>query len=114
MGHRCIACGEPAGYNRAVVDTVGGVRVGALCVNCERAEFGRSLERGRWRGVDGCAFCDRDGFYALPQWVPDCRRDDAALVSTVAYEVTEATATVCDEHLHALRDDPPRDDRTRK
>jgi tRNA G26 N,N-dimethylase Trm1 len=102
MERECIACGAAAGYNRAVVDVLSGGQVGALCVNCEREEFGKSLERGQWAAVENCAFCDRDAFYALPKWLPELHEEDGATVSRVDYEVTEGTLCMCDEHLHEI------------
>ena len=102
MERACIACGNEAGYNRAVVDVLSDRQVGALCVNCEREEFGKSLERGQWAAVEDCAFCDRDAFYALPKWLPELHREGDAVVSRVDYEVTESTLAVCDEHLHEI------------
>ena len=102
MERECIACGNTAGYNRAVVDVLSDAQVGALCVNCEREEFGKSLERGRWAAVEDCAFCDRDAFYALPKWLPELHDEGGAAVSRVDYEVTECTFCVCDEHLHEI------------
>ena len=103
----CVACGLRAGYNRAVVDTVGDGRVGGLCVRCEEAEFGRSLARCDWGG-EGCAFCERDGFYALPAWRPYSEDRGGKTVCKVGYRVDAATVRFCDEHFDRLRDSRPR------
>ena len=106
----CVACGLRAGYNRAVVDTVDGGRIGGLCLRCEESEFGQSLGRGDWDGVEGCAFCERDGFYALPEWKPYREQRDGKTVCKVGYRVDDATLRFCDEHLVCLHDSPrPRD-----
>lgn len=103
---QCISCQLDAGYNRAVVDTLSGVELGGYCLRCERREFGHSLA-----GTQGtaCTFCDRDGFYALPVWTARAVDEGHVTRSQVAYDVTETTVRVCDEHLHALREDdtPP-------
>ncbi|MFC5972662.1 hypothetical protein ACFPYI_15100 [Halomarina salina] len=95
----CVACGLGAGFNRAVVDTVHHRELGGFCVRCEESEFGRSLARGDWSGVEGCAFCDRDGFYALPTWEPFCEERDGKTVCKVEYRVDDATVRFCDEHF---------------
>ncbi|MFC5972157.1 hypothetical protein ACFPYI_12525 [Halomarina salina] len=104
----CIDCGLQAGYNRAVVDTALGRELGGLCFRCEEREFGRSLGRGNWETTVGCAFCDRDGFYALPEWKPYCEDVDGRRVCKVDYRVDEATLRLCDEHFSCLYDGPPR------
>lgn len=106
----CVTCGLAAGYNRAVVDLVGGEVVGGLCVGCEKAEFGESLARGHWAATDGCVFCPRDGQFALPLWEPRAERKGRNVYGSVEYELTDATAALCDEHLHLVGDrrpDPP-------
>lgn len=97
---RCVACGRPAGYNRAVVDDVAGRRVGDLCRNCELESFGRVLERGVWDGSDECVCCNRDGHVALPVWRPYVERDGGADVCDVAYSVGSSSPRLCDEHYH--------------
>ncbi len=101
----CIRCGLEAGYNRVVVDLFSGVELGGLCVDCEHVEFGRSLDRGFWSG-DDCAFCDRDGHFALAAWEPEATERDGDLYCSVDYEITAETALACDEHLHAISDEP--------
>ena len=111
----CIHCGDDAGYNRAVVDVVSGIELGGLCRDCEREEFGNSLARGDWACRDGCAFCDRDGYYALPLWEPYVVEEGDHLVNRVDYAVTDATVHFCDEHLHRIADDhATRADRRRR
>lgn len=100
----CITCGESAGYNRAVVDRLRDAVLGGFCRGCEDQEFGRSLERGRWACVDGCAFCDRDAFFALPRWESRTREDENGdVVCYVEYEVEDWTVELCDEHLHEFK-----------
>ena len=103
----CVACGLGAGFNRAVVDTVDGSELGGFCVRCEEAEFGRSLARGDWSGVEGCAFCERDGFYALPVWEPFCEERGGKTVCKVEYRIDEATLRLCDEHFRSVNESAP-------
>jgi len=97
----CISCGQPAGYNRVVVDTVSGRERSGFCRNCEFDEFGRALERFS-QTTRTCIMCDRDGYVALAAYTPVLEEGDERLVSTVEYEVTERTPFLCDEHLHAI------------
>lgn len=104
----CIVCGQDAGYHRAVVDTLEDIRVGGLCRECEGAEFGRSLERGRFRETDGCILCARDGLYALPVGQPTAtRNDDGSVVGDVVYDISAETVRLCDEHFHELSEVEP-------
>lgn len=100
----CISCGQQAGYNRVVVDTVSGRERGGFCRNCEFDEFGRALERFS-QATQSCLVCDRDGHVALAAWTPVLETGDDRLVSTVEYEVCERTPCLCDEHLHAVAGD---------
>lgn len=101
----CLVCHQEAGYNRAVVDVLSGTVVGALCRNCELDHFGNRLEI-RERGVDGCTFCDRDGYYALAKWLPETSEEGDAIRTSVEYRVTDATVHICDQHLTDLRELP--------
>ena len=83
-----------------------GAELGGLCVNCERDEFGRALERGTWTAGDSCAVCARDGHFALPAPRAELVERGAIAVSSVSYRVTGDTVLLCDEHLHALGDEP--------
>lgn len=106
----CIRCGNRAGYNRAVIDTLSGHELGGFCRNCEYDQFGRTLDRYAQSGRS-CAMCNRDGHFVLPAWEPTMTAEGATLVSRVDYEVTECTPTLCDEHFHQIRDaveEPPR------
>jgi len=99
----CITCGFEAGYNRVVVDLMTGAEIGGFCLRCERSEFGRSLTRSHWTSDEECAFCDRDGFFALPLWRPYTTKRGNRIVCSVDYEVTGETLVLCDEHLHELQ-----------
>lgn len=102
----CHSCGRPAGYNRAVVHVHSEAELGGLCVGCEREAFGRTLEVGSWDGCDDCVLCPRDGHFALPTWDPERVREDGRIVNKVDWTLSEATPTVCDEHLTLLVDAP--------
>lgn len=104
---KCVTCGLDAGYNRAVVDTIQGRELGGFCLRCEEAEFGRSLDRGDWLSIDGCLLCDRDGFYAIPEWKPFCEERNGKTVCKVDYDVDDATLCLCDEHFDEINNLPP-------
>lgn len=108
----CIVCGQDAGYHRVVIDEIEDRRVAGLCRKCERTEFGRSLERGRFRESEGCILCARDGHFVLPRGQPTASRDDEGrVVGNVEYEADQSTVRLCDEHLHGLANaDPERTD----
>ena len=101
---RCVGCGRDPGYNREIIDVVDGVVVGSLCRRCELA----GLER---LGVDSlqdlyqrerCVRCDRDGFFALPRWLPEASRVGSDLVTHVDYTLDDDVPHLCDEHYHEL------------
>lgn len=99
----CIVCGREAGYHRAVVDVVAESVVGGLCRECEREEFGRTLDRGFFETRDGCMFCERDGHVAIPVWRPVAEQTPSGTVVTeVTYTVDDATARLCDEHVSTI------------
>lgn len=100
---RCIVCGHRAGYNRAVVDLATGSEIGGLCVGCECTAFGVSLLFGFRLSGSNCAFCERDGHYAIPSWRARTVETGGKTVSTVEYDVTEVTVRLCDEHLERLK-----------
>ncbi|MWG36425.1 hypothetical protein [Halomarina oriensis] len=104
----CISCGLGAGYNRAVVDTVTDTELGGFCFRCEESEFGRCLDRGDWTSSDGCALCDRDGYYALPEWKPYHEAVGGRTVCKVDYCIDAETLRFCDEHFLCLRRDDGR------
>lgn len=100
----CLGCGVDAGFNRAVVDGLNGRCVGGLCVGCEERAFGAML-RLTERVGGGCAFCPRDGSYALPEWTPFAEEgDDGSLAAHVDYEVGDATVHLCDRHLRLIEE----------
>lgn len=99
----CVVCGQEAGYHRAVIDEVEDRRIGGLCRDCERTEFGRSLQRGHFRETEGCILCARDGHYALPLGEPTAtRNEEGRVVGSIDYDVGAETVRLCDEHLHGL------------
>lgn len=106
----CIACGQTAGYHRAVVDLVEESVVGGLCRECESEEFGRTLERGFFETRDGCVLCGRDGHVAIPVWRPVARQTaGGTVVNEVSYTVDDATVRLCDEHVSAIAGEFPAD-----
>lgn len=95
----CVVCQLPGGYNRAVVDGERGVELGCLCVNCEAAAFDEDPDDLGEPGQETCVFCDRDGFWLLPKWLPSTYEADGKTVSYVDYDPTNTALRLCDEHL---------------
>jgi|GEM_PF-2098974 len=110
----CTLCHEDAGFNRAIVDTLSGLEVGRICLNCELEVFGYSLQRGFWSDGSSCSFCPRDGHFALPTWEPETEERDGDIYCSVAYEVTAETPRLCDECLHELRRPHPASSRSER
>lgn len=105
---RCVACGRDGAYNRAVVDTVSDRELGLLCPECERAEFGRSLDRGDWSG-ESCCLCERDGFYALPRWRASVVEVDGRQVARTEYSLDAPCPRLCDVHFQAVAGETDRE-----
>lgn len=104
----CIVCGRDAGYHRAAIDVVEDRVVGGLCRECEREEFGRTLERGFFETRDGCVLCERDGHVAIPIWRPIARQtDDGAVVNEVTFTIDDGTMLLCDEHVATIAEEFP-------
>jgi hypothetical protein len=101
----CSVCRLPSAYNRAVVDTAEDEQLGCLCTRCTDEYFGRPLDR--YESNDGtCILCDRDGFYALPQWT--CRTVDRGTeihIRGLDATVSNATPRLCERHFADLRDE---------
>ncbi len=104
----CVVCGSPAGYNRAVVDTVFDDEIGGLCLQCEQRVFDPSLVPDREASPGACWVCRRDGFYAFPQWKPYSQQDGSEVLCNVDFKIDQETLRLCDEHFlwikqHGLR-----------
>jgi hypothetical protein len=84
-----------------VVDVVSGREIGGFCRNCELEEFGNVLDRFARTG-NTCSLCDRDGHYMVVTLSASVEAGDGELVSSVDYEMTDRTPTLCDEHFHAI------------
>ncbi|MGM0605838.1 MAG: hypothetical protein ACQETB_09220 [Halobacteriota archaeon] len=98
----CFVCGNRAGFNRSIVDLATNAHIGRLCVNCERAEFGRSLQRVRTDRHDNCLYCERDAQFALPRFLSFVVEADHASIAKVSSELDDQPVTLCDEHLYAI------------
>ncbi len=98
---QCVACGRRSSYNRAVVDTVTDSEIGVLCPECEHEQFGQMLETGDWTD-DECVLCDRDGFYALPEWRAYVVEIDGRRISRSEYSMEPACPALCDKHYGEL------------
>lgn len=98
----CILCGRKAGYNRAVIDRFSGAKIGHLCMNCERDEFGNVLEYDAQDGTQ-CLLCQRDGHVTLPRYVSTPERTGDTIVCKTTIEDGDAPC-LCDEHFHAITD----------
>lgn len=101
---RCVGCALKPGYNRAVIDVVRDVRIGSLCRRCECDTLEDTIATVD-DASDRCALCDRDGFYALPRWLPDVSRDGDTIVTRVDYDLDDDPLYLCDEHFHELADE---------
>ena len=98
---KCILCGGEGGYNRAVMDLFSGSRIGQLCMNCEKDEFGNTLEY-RTGGEDRtCLLCQRDGQVAFPRYTPETRLEGNHVVFTSVIEDGRGPC-LCDEHFHLV------------
>ncbi len=105
---QCVACGHQSSYNRAVVDTVDDTEIGVLCPNCERKQFGQALETGDW--IDEvCVLCNRDGYYALPEWRAYVVEVDGKRVSRSEYSMEPPSPYLCDLHYDQLTESAPAD-----
>lgn len=95
-------CDREAGYNRTVIDVFSGMELGGLCMNCEKDEFGNSLQYGASNGEGQCNYCERDGQIRLPRYVPRTeRRDNITLVKS-SIEESDSVPSLCDEHFHEI------------
>jgi hypothetical protein len=95
----CVVCEKPSGYNRVVVELESGVELGGLCVRCETEKFGELGDELAGHDDQTCVFCDRDGFWALPKWLPSTYESEGHTVSYVDYDVSTTGFQLCDEHL---------------
>jgi hypothetical protein len=100
----CVACGLRSSYNRAVVDTVNDVEVGVLCPGCEADHFGQRLAAGEFSDGE-CLLCDRDGFFALPEWRAYVVETDGRRVARSEYSLAPPSPHLCDAHFEAIADD---------
>lgn len=98
----CVVCEKDSGYNRVVVDVESGHELGGLCVRCENDKFGEFADELGDQDSDTCTFCDRDGFWAAPKYLPSTYETDGKTVSYVDYDASTAALTLCDEHLAKL------------
>ena len=101
---RCVRCNREPGYNRAVLDLVRGVEIGSLCRNCELGVFYVLDTSPVTTSGEGhtCACCDRDGFYALPRWLPETCADTGTVRTSVDYQLDDQPLFLCDEHFDEL------------
>ncbi len=98
----CYVCRRPAGFNRAIVDPREEVEVGRICVNCERDELDDRFDPAS--STDGtCAYCRRDGEYALPRYDPVAVETTEAVVSMVSTSLDATPIRLCEHHLYELR-----------
>jgi hypothetical protein len=97
----CISCNESEVLNRAVVNQLTRHAHGLFCEACETERFGELLERSAWHQDNGCAFCDRNGRFALPRL--DCvieHGDDTP--PYLEYESLEQSVRLCEAHVEEL------------
>ncbi len=105
----CVRCGNDAGYNRLVAELYSGAEIGGLCMNCEKEQYGECLSYVARNEPRQCAFCERDGHFALPRWVPSLEKTDDKVVSTVSLEETDTAVKLCDEHAQPTVNEPTTD-----
>lgn len=100
---KCIGCGAESSRFRIVIDLDTDREIGCLCRACLTDQFGQLITHTDWRNNDGCAICDRDAFYGLPE-VRLCRETRGASVamSRFEYALDAHTLRFCDEHLTCL------------
>ncbi|WP_157231328.1 hypothetical protein [Halostagnicola larsenii] len=78
-------------------------------MNCEKEHYGECLSYVSRNGPRQCAFCERDGHFALPRWVPSLEHTDDKLVSSVSLEETDTAVKLCDEHVQPVVNEPTTD-----
>ena len=100
----CLICGKEAGFNRAMIDLYSGTKLGGLCMNCEKEEFGKTLEYSITSESQQCRLCERDGQIQLPKFVSKAESlgDDVVVKSSI--EESESAPALCDEHFHMITD----------
>lgn len=97
----CISCNESDVLNRVVVNQLTSAEHGAFCAGCEERTFGELLTNRNWHQEHGCAFCDRDGRFALPELDCVVERDDGT-VRSVEYGPIREAVRLCERHLEEL------------
>lgn len=103
----CIRCGDGDAFNRVVVNQVSKHELGLFCGPCEDHLFGRLLSEPAWHQEHGCAFCDRDGPYALPPL--ECLVEDDGSPRLLEYGSLNGAVHICERHLDvvATTESPP-------
>jgi hypothetical protein len=97
----CISCNDSDVLNRVVVNQLSRAEHGAFCAACEERRFGELLATRSWHQDHGCAFCDRDGRFALPKLDCVIERDDGT-VQSAEYGSLQEAVRLCEEHLEEL------------
>lgn len=98
----CVVCEKRGGYNRAVVEAETGFELGGLCVRCETERLGELSDELGDPDTETCVYCDRDGLWAVPKWLPATYESTGKTVSYVDYDPSTAALRFCDEHLARL------------
>ncbi|MFC7215319.1 hypothetical protein ACFQO4_14675 [Saliphagus sp. GCM10025334] len=76
-------------------------------MNCEKDEFGKTLQYASRRDGTECELCRRDGQISLPRYLSQVETRDQSLVSTSVLEDGDVPC-LCDEHFHELTRTPHR------
>lgn len=99
----CISCGNSDVLNRVVVNQLTRHEHGLFCADCEGTQFGTLLSNAAWHQEHGCAFCERDGRFALPEI--DCliERDDGT-PRHVEHGPLQDAVRLCERHVEELLD----------
>ena len=97
----CISCNGSDVLNRAVVNQLTRHEHGLFCEDCEREHFGGLLDDAAWHQENGCAFCDGDGRFVLPEL--DCVIEyDDGTPSLLEYDSLRDAVRLCEDHVEEL------------
>lgn len=103
----CLTCGGAVERARAVVSVESELRLGGYCRACERADFGRSLDRGWVGSGPRCLCCEGRGVYALPLHEIEYVETADGERRREGYPVTAETPRLCPDHAAEVFDVDP-------
>lgn len=97
----CISCNESDVLNRVVVNQLTRHEHGLFCADCEAERFGSLLSDSAWHQEHGCAFCDSDGRFALPELDCVIEGDDGS-TRLVEHGPLRDAVRLCERHVEEL------------